>query len=413
MSLVGNVSDVDQKCAEACTRSGITILILALISITLMVPLEKGKNLEQLSRYLLLRDNLSDSIEELELNQCWISIKNSEYGEAAENEWTIATLNYYRCTSPPSKVTGKPKPGTADTEPESPAGNFVERSVRNLPADLLIQTKKQLDQITSHHEVGSGFRNFVERSVVLVPPSAPTDIHLEFGLQSAFDIADTLNKLVDRDLIEGARKSNYTYDRLVYRWIVYANQLSRDNQGIYLASNGLLVPYNPVAYLKSKREFIPPSDEDYLWKTLPLRDVKLLSKYKAPDAKDVIALLSDVSKVNLPIANQQFTLLKTAIALQLLMLVCMGYFWLFQQEARVAASYPARGTIFGAFSRTRTTRILYILLVSFAPLSSIALSISAWKETHIILWCSLMLVVASIIILKTSGFLRWHQKAQK
>jgi hypothetical protein len=98
-------SAYDIRCSNVCTRVGITVLILSAISLVLIKPLDKSRELESLLRYTSARPVLVEEIARLDKDLAWRGLMATGTAEQARKEWNLMNLvNYgYSHVTTPSR----------------------------------------------------------------------------------------------------------------------------------------------------------------------------------------------------------------------------------------------------------------------------------------------------------------------
>ena len=69
---------LDFRCSNSCTRAGLTALLFAALAFAMLWPVEKAKQFDGLGKYVSLRLELKDSLDQLEGDPCWKVLVNRE-----------------------------------------------------------------------------------------------------------------------------------------------------------------------------------------------------------------------------------------------------------------------------------------------------------------------------------------------
>jgi hypothetical protein len=80
--LVGN-PDHDTRCSNACTRAGLTGLILSTIAFAMLPALDKSRELDALIQYVSMRLSLEEDVKRLEGDAAWKILTTSPTGKLA------------------------------------------------------------------------------------------------------------------------------------------------------------------------------------------------------------------------------------------------------------------------------------------------------------------------------------------
>jgi hypothetical protein len=97
---------------------------------------------------------------------------------------------------------------------------------------------------------------------------------------------------------------------------------------------------------------------------LSIDDARALADFQFLNPTLVEQAILDETRINLPNAKTSLTLGTSTNLVELAILLSVFYFWLYQQEARRSSTFPAPGTLFGVFSQSRTSLIVFQLLVA-------------------------------------------------
>jgi hypothetical protein len=175
---IGNDIDFkfDEICSKACTRAGITILVLSAIAIALVPKFESVKTFNvSLGKYIDLRYQLEDALARLlEIDQCWKVLKKSGVDKEATKKWNLLKLKSYKCD--PSEAIEKSAQPNISTPPK----------------------KESTPPLSTKNKVS---------------PASPTGLrlHLQSSLIEVDEIVDTLSKLADQKLLVDASSFSITF----------------------------------------------------------------------------------------------------------------------------------------------------------------------------------------------------------
>jgi hypothetical protein len=159
----------------------------------------------------------------------------------------------------------------------------------------------------------------------------------------------------------------------VYKWTTLLNQLifrnmsrrarlaGRPGDGVYWGGTRDL----PLGLLLA----------DQAQNVLTLADVRRLADYELPDVNEVERIIAERGRVTLPTTAAMPLSLSTGVILvEFGLLLFLNYFSLFQQEAQRSERFPARGTLFAVFSRTRASRTLLVSYICIPATAAILLA---------------------------------------
>src|SRR2546422_11776349 len=85
----------DIRCSNACTRAGISVLLLSAVAFGMFVPLERTRNLQSLLTYLSQRLTLKEQVGRLETDVAWGVLMAGNEGERARKDWNLAKMLEY------------------------------------------------------------------------------------------------------------------------------------------------------------------------------------------------------------------------------------------------------------------------------------------------------------------------------
>lgn len=346
--------NVDVAASSACTRSGTFALLLSVL-LFLLVPYWMGHKKDiALSEYLADRQNLAVAIDMLNESPLWTKYKASN--EGAE-QTSIA------------KLLG----ASVEVSPWAPSPNAVQPKPRTLASD-----KPQRPGAAT-------FR-----------PSPPTVLHVSVTeplsqATQVSEIADLLVKLNNSEMLTLSRQVSHFYDFSIVRWVQERNSLLYRNvivNDCFLKK--LEVPHkaHPSDY------FVPALDQDALLNCLNIGDVRQLARLELPTLSDPTQDRWPANReVELTIGSLSRDPFMASVLVQVLLVFVVMYFGAFAREAVASPAFPARGTLFGAFSKSRWT-LLVLFLALWSPLAA-SLFVAAVSGKWVLIVCS-VLIGASI-----------------
>jgi len=167
-------------------------------------------------------------------------------------------------------------------------------------------------------------------------------------------VAAELRRL-DEDTLAAARRYSPKYDHAIYEW--------------ELVRTGL------KSVVLQRR----PRDTSTDWTAgLTLQEVTMLSDFDAPSIEQLDALLKEKTGVTFLSSGVPLGYPAGATIVQSATLLAFFYFSLFYREARESRTFPADGTLFGAFARSRTTRGVFEGLVLIPAGAAMYAAFSMW-----------------------------------
>jgi hypothetical protein len=321
----------DIAASEACTRSGAFILLL-FVALLLLIPYWIRRPADiALGRYVAVRNELAISLGELQDDPFWQRYLASH--PAADTMSIAQLVNLQVDESSFSDVTtGKNPPGhpTVPARPPAHSGSINSGPPR---------------------------------------PSPPAMLSLKvFGNVSEMrPIADLLSELNDSDLLAQARQFSNFFDLSIYTWAIKRDDLlvQRINTSACYKGKG-----NPMAPYKVPKPafFVPAIKEDVLLKCFTLRDVRELAQFQLPEVSNPTQLGGSIGQtVEVTTGSLPHDLYMASVVVQILLFFTIMYFGAFAREAVSSPSFPVRGTLFSALSKSPWT-LLVFLMALWAPL---------------------------------------------
>lgn len=325
--------DVQLRCSEACTRSGTLMLIFSVVAFAMLGAVESAINLNALARYVSLRDSINNALVNLSEDRCWQALRESSHGAAADSEWSIAELAEHNCSTSNPTV------------------------VRAAPGE---------EKATLHVRI--------EQSV----PAAPT-ITTVTPITSIVEIAEAMRSLGEARLVERAKAARYNFAWSIYRWEMLRFKLHEVNRKRTLEVASVVDgPPQMEFYLTETGQIRPESWENYL----TLADIRLLAESERPDSVHILEYFEKKRAFQVPAINQSLPVKSAILVVQFVLLMSVMHFWLYFAESRNSQPFPAAGTLFAVFDRTKATRAIYLALIATPLIASAALAVSSFEVTH-------------------------------
>jgi hypothetical protein len=367
---------VDLAASEACVRSGTFALLLS-VALLLMVPSWREQpNYAALRRYLAARIVLATLVDRLPDDPFWQKYKLSNPGAESMSIAELRDANV-EVSRTENKADNIPSPAPSSSD-QKPKAKLTTRppAAPNAPASV---------------------------SAVVTLPLRVTQIG---------SIADVLGRLNDSDVLTRSRHISNFFRFSIAEWLDKRNGLAFRNQIFNKCFSAQLEIPNQ---LKTSDDFVPQLQNEGLLKCLTVRDGEEIAHMDMPALLEPPQLGEHVgSQIDVSLGSSlPHDLYVASILAQLLLFFMMVHFSAFIHEAVSSPNFPAAGTVFSAFSRSRAT--LWILfLATFVPLIASALvfwaSLGSGSMFRIVslLACTLFIVWAffsiQLVLWRTSYF---------
>ena len=352
----GSVS-VEMAASRACTQSGAFALLLSL-ALLLLIPnwLQRPRE-TALARYVTYRQMLSVKMDDLDADPRWQSYRDTD--GAADSK-------------PIAEIVWLPVGGVSQAFPEKPSSAHQQAS-RN-------RQKK----------------NHPQPSFLPEPPRNMSATVVQ-GFERAVDVVDYLIKLNDPDLLVKSMQASNFFTTSILRWGEKRSQLLYGN---VLLHSCVTTPFEVPTVDPSKPMpdyFAPLLVDDAMLKCLTVRDVRQLASYELPAFPNSLEADGRIQKgVDVRPGSLTGALVPTSAAVQILLAFVLIYFGAFARESTLSSTFPTAGTLFGAFSRSRSTMVA-MLIALWAPF--IASTILSVISRHwILILCNIPIVLAVLSI---------------
>jgi hypothetical protein len=216
------------------------------------------------------------------------------------------------------------------------------------------------------------------------------------------DIANLLTKLNDSQMLSRTRQVSNFFDQSLVQWINKRNGLVYRNAIVSLTSSSLQLsePCNdhkelqPPQRGKPSPSFIPALYDDVMLNCLMLADVRALANFESPMALynppqvgERIGPQVDINPGALPRDPYYASVLT-----QVLLFFVIVYFSAFAREAASLDAFPSRGTLFGAFSGSRVTLLIFLVVLWSPVLASLSVAVTSRQWPMFL--CSLAIIYA-------------------
>ena len=348
----------DAAISDACRRSG-TFALLVSIVVCLLVPYWLARPNEMaLGRYLGYRFNIALSLEKLDANPYW-----RQYRTIHPSVETMSISELRR-----SSGAGTGKAGVSKQRTQVPF-----RPAPPALRGVTIESRTKIDDIAT--------------------------------------IADLSRRLNDSEtLVRSQRVSNF-FSFSLARWVGKRNNLVYDNVISNQCFTGdLQEPRSP----NFPSDYLPPLKDEVLRKCLTLRDVRELAQFEYPTVSNKMELGEHVGQeVNLTPGSFPRDLFAASILAEVFLAFVLIYFNAFAHEAVLSTAFPASGTMFAAFSRSRILLGLFFLALCAPFAASLWLAIASRRVALVI--CAALVafvVVWTFAVLQSKAYFTnvWPRK---
>lgn len=337
----------DTSASRACTQAGAFALLLAAFLIVLIPNWLDRPREVALAQYVTYREALAEQVGLLDADQGW-HIFLAGHDENKVESMSLSSLSQavisYASSAAPTARPAEPtrKEPTAAPPPEPPRSSPRSPGAPAAPQDAVATIVGPVGTISS--------------------------------------IISLLEKLNDpKVLTQSMRESNY-FSNSIMRWGDKRSEMIAENVFQHSCSTlpfvettlrpGELVPDYYAPLLK----------RDAMLNCLTLADVRQLANFELPTFANPFLQDGRIKKeLEIRPGALPADLFTATLSVQLLLAITLLYFAAFAREAVASERFPARGTIFSAFMRSRIT-LASMLLALFAPLlASLAVSMVSAK----------------------------------
>ncbi|HEY1266713.1 MAG TPA: hypothetical protein VGH16_05615 [Candidatus Binatia bacterium] len=328
--------EFDIRCSNACTKAGAAALLLSAVALGMLQPLTKSQQLDAVTKYYSGRLALHDAINRLDKDPNWLLLlKDEKLGRQAAKEWTLDTILKY-------KVHPEGRPGLITKSKEE----FLGEGVSMLASGMTLQ--------------------------------APRDIEFELTL------------LGDGSLLSHARGFSNQINRSIYRWTYLRTMIVLFSKGKRQTEIVTHFPDEKTAYVPSVTR------DDLLALTIP--EIIELASYEPVEETKLDALVRDDATLTLPSVGIPFNIIPAASLVEMALLLTSIYFWLYLREAKTSDNFPPSGTLFGVFSRSAPSRLVFRLLLLAPPVAAALLAYKTFWITPANVAPAVLIVLLGCVI---------------
>lgn len=306
----------DTRCSAACSRSAISAFVFCAVGVILFTLLEEHKSLEAYLKYVAFRGDLRTGIERIKEDTCLKQIE-SRIGKDKFYTSKLVDIGNMPCELPPQ------------TKPSSTKSKKVAKS-------------KDKDE---------------------TPPTSPTGLYISSMPDEPQKIADLINEFIKLGTLSLAKRLSYSSKYSIDRWLsLFGRRLWAGGSRPEVVANGT---WN-----------IPNGD---LYKFFTIQDILDLDSIDFPSLSSIDSAQTQlrIQVPSIPISSD----LGTGVMLtQFGLLLSVGYFLLYQTEARHSVTFPASGTFFAIFNRTPTRNAIFLFLAASPPIVSFLITTQSQSE---------------------------------
>jgi hypothetical protein len=350
---------LDNFAAKACTQSG-TLALLLSVAVLLLIPYWVQRPQEiSLNRYIAYRYGLAFEVEALDADPIFQKYKASEQ---SADSMPIAKLSD---VSVVISDTSNNKPVQTKSQPAPPPKKHTSPVLKDA------QQPPNAPQL---------LRAIVTASLVEMP-----------------SISDLLIELNDPRLLGDSMKVSNFFDISVSRWFQKRDEQMYHNQALQFCTTARLdVPTLPAG-VPAPNYFVPLMDKDALLQCLTLRDVRELAAFELPTFGNPLQYDERIAKpVDVKPGSVPGDLYAAGIVLQVSLFFVLVYFAAFARVAVSSPEFPAKGTLFGAFSGSRWTLFVLLLALWTPAIASITMSLISREWLLIICSAPILYTVLSV-----------------
>jgi hypothetical protein len=365
-------ADIQQQCSAACIRAGVTALVLAVFAITLSRVPAAADRYHSLQEFVALTTRLKRALDTLDHDPCWQNLKTLENAAGKDSETrTLKELVEYRCVSENS------------TPPDQ--GNLKFRHPEPVP---------------------SSPRSSPAPSTPQRPPiiETPQNARIETPISAAFDVFNLISDLADTNLIRRAREFSIRTDYHIYNWERLRANLTVD--AVLHANRGKNVV---IAYAPAGTE--PNDAVRQNIAVFTVDNVRKLADASPFTIEEVEEMGGQFTRVGIPGLGSGLDYVLAILTVAVLNILSLIWFWLYFREATIFSGkdFPSPATVFGVFSRSQTSRVLFNLLLGAPIVAAATLAFATIKaQTGITAADRIIVVSCGVLSVLVAGQIAWR-----
>lgn len=313
--------EVEKVASESCTRSGAFALLVSVVLGLLCVSWQQKTADEALAEYISARLNLAGRLGDLRRDKLWET---------------------YLLANP-------------DAE-KRPLQQVIHARFQSRPA------QDKVDQVQPKDQLGPEPRT--QAPVSPSTPSPPRGLSASFDLEPSemLVIVESWRTLNDSTLLDKARETSNYFDNTIANWVnrrgmlLYANAVT----GVCTVTGSIEIPAKP----SQSNHVVRRITDEVLMNCITLEGLIELSQFEMPEMSNPLQIGGRVGRdIDLSPGSFPKDVYTASIVGEVLLFFVLAYFSAFAREAVSCESFPARGTLFGAFSNSRWMLIVLFLAV--------------------------------------------------
>lgn len=374
---------VDIAASAACTRSGAFALALSTVLMLLVPYWNQLPAANALSDYIIYRFELTVDLDRLDRDPFW---QHYEAANPNAESVGIGKLPSQVPYSPPSN------PSPSGAAPENSPGNLPKSAPRksrppsdpsdNLPGPSVSGEAYVPDDEVAQAPVSPGCPGgpSLPKGVrVPVCPGVPTlsapTVTINYSVPELPDIISVLKGLNKPDLLTKGRFYSNFYDFSIERWSQRRAALIYQS---VIAGTCLPKAIEEPHKGPPPNNFVPEINADALVNCLSLKDVRELAAYELPIIENPDQIGRGIQRpIDVGLSALPRGIVPASIVAEALLVFALLYFGVFVREAAASGAFPAAGTLFGAFSRSRFALSVMMVLIGTPIASSFAVAVAS------------------------------------
>jgi hypothetical protein len=213
-------------------------------------------------------------------------------------------------------------------------------------------------------------------------PAPPTSLRVSSPIHEIQVIADLLVGLDDPQLLTKSRNVSIFYNYSIFRWVSKRdNLLSRNIVG---SSGGIMLEGAPAQ--DAPDNFVPSWGRELLLDNLTIKDVRDLASFELPQLSDTTSIgVSGEKEIDISPGSLPRTLFAATLSAECLLLFLIIYFGAFAREVASSESFPAAGTLFSAFAKSRGTVFVLGIALCVPVIASLGVLVVSRKWEFLLL----------------------------
>lgn len=338
--------EVEKIASASCTQSGTFALLVSVVLFLLCVSWQNRKLDQALASYASARWNLAMNLEELRKDTIWQKYlaEHSDGEDKPLAQLINATVWIVDSQAETRSMTANRRAEKAETKSMT-ANKNVEKQSPPVP-------------------LPPGLASVVVKSQ-LQPPELSS-------------IVQSWQLLNDSDVLARSRETSNYFNYSIVKWVNRRNNILSSNiiAGVCKLSEEAWVP---TKALKSAT-YVPRISDQALMNCVRIRDLPELAQYELPQISNPFPLGNRIGRdVDLSPGSFPRDPYAASLVAEALLFFVLVYFSAFAREAVSVETFPTKGTLFGAFSRTRWMLTVFLLAIWTPFLACCAVAFTSRK----------------------------------